>query len=77
MEDEQKVFFALRAIFLEKEFLREGTIASKIELGEVQPIEEPACSKDVIESIMIESHPKLNLRRFDRVPHQLDIYYGF
>ena len=35
LEDEQKVFVALRAIFLEKEFLGEGTVASKIELGEV------------------------------------------
>ena len=33
LEDEQKVFVALRAIFLEKDFLKEGTIASKIELG--------------------------------------------
>ena len=35
LEDEQKVFVALRAVFLEKEFLGEGTIASKIELDEV------------------------------------------
>ena len=35
LKDEQKVFVALRAIFLEKGFLGEGTVASKIELGEV------------------------------------------
>ena len=57
LENEQKVFVALRAIFLEKEFLGEGTIASKIELDEVQPIEEPAHSKDIVEPAMIESHP--------------------
>ena len=54
LEDEQKVFVALRAIFLEKEFLGEGTVASKIELGEVQPVEELVCSQDIIESAMIE-----------------------
>ena len=77
LEDEHKVFVSLRATFLEKEFLREGTVASKIELGEVQPIEEPARSKDIIESAVIESHPKLNLRRSDRVPHQSNRYYSF
>ena len=66
------MFVTFRAIFLEKEFLGEGTVASKIELGEVQPVEEPAHSKDIIESTMIESHPKLTPRRFDRVPRQLD-----
>ena len=71
------MFIVLRAIFLEKEFLGEGTVASKIEHGKVQPVEEPACSKDVIELAMIESHPELNLRRSDRVPHQLNKYYDF
>ena len=77
MEDEQKVFVALRAIFLEKEFLGEGTIASKIELSEVQLVEEPACSKDVIEPAVIKSHPESSLRRSGRVLHQLDRYYSF
>ena len=45
MEDEQKVFITLRAIFLEKDFFGEWTIASKIELGEVQPVEEPHALK--------------------------------
>ena len=40
-------------------------------------MEEPARSKDVIESAVIESHPKPSLRRFSRVPHQSDRYYGF
>ena len=62
MEDEQKVFIALKAIFLEKEFLGEGIVASKIELSEVQPVEEPVCSKDIIELIVIESHPEPSLR---------------
>ena len=75
LEDEQKVFFALRAIFLEKEFLGEGTVASKIELGEVQPVKEPARSKDIIELAVIESHLEPSLRRSDKVPHQPDRYY--
>ena len=33
--DEQKVFVNLKTIFLEKKFLGEGTIASKVELDEV------------------------------------------
>ena len=32
LEDEQKVFVALRAIFLEKEFLGEGTVALRLNL---------------------------------------------
>ena len=40
-------------------------------------MEEPGCSKDVIESTMIESHPKPTPRKSDRVPCQLDIYYSF
>ena len=53
MEDEQKVFIALRATFLEKEFLGEEIVASKIELGKVQPVKEPVCSKDIIELAVI------------------------
>ena len=52
MEDEQKMFVTLRTIFLEREFLREGTVAFKIELSEVQPVEEPVCTKDIIELAM-------------------------
>ena len=76
LENEQKVFVALRAIFLEKEFLGEGTIASKIELDEVQPIEEPAHSKDIVEPAVIESHPE-PIRRSGRIPRQPDRYYSF
>ena len=71
------MFVTLRTIFLKKEFLGEETVASKIELGKVQPVEEPARSKDVTESAMIESHRKLTLRRSDRVPHQPNRYYDF
>ena len=35
LADEQKVFVSLKAIFLEKEFFGEETIASKIELDKV------------------------------------------
>ena len=34
--DEQKLFVSLRATFLEKEFLGEGTVASNVEFGEIQ-----------------------------------------
>ena len=36
LADEQKVFINLKAIFLKKEFLGEGTVASKVELDEVR-----------------------------------------
>ena len=38
LADEQKVFISNRTVFLEKEFLVEETIASKIELDEVRLI---------------------------------------
>ena len=80
LAEEQKLFVSLRAIFLEKEFLGEGTIAAKIELSEVQQVEEPTHLKDDIEPIVIRSHPKPTqepLRRSGRVPHQPDRYYDF
>ena len=39
--DKQKVFVSLKATFLEKKFLGEGTVASKVELDEVQHVEGP------------------------------------
>ena len=36
LADEQKVFVSLKTIFLEKKFLGEGTVASKVELDEVR-----------------------------------------
>ena len=41
LADEQKIFVSLKAIFLEKEFLGEGTIASKVELEEVRQVKKP------------------------------------
>ena len=61
------MFVALRAIFVRKEVPWRRNIASKIELGEVQPVEEPVCSKDVIEPTVIGSHPKSTFRRSDSV----------
>ena len=40
LTDEQKVFVSNRTVFLKKEFLNEETNTSKIELDEVQSIEE-------------------------------------
>ena len=74
------MFVSLKAIFLEKEFLGEGTVASKVELDEVQQVEGPTPIAEP-ESDMIRSDLEPNvpapLRRSDRVPHQLDRYYGF
>ena len=71
LPEEQKLFIRLRAIFLEKEFLSEGTIASKIELNEVQSIEEPTQSSKLIESDLTRSNlepiVEISLKRSDRV----------
>ena len=80
LPEEQKLFIRLRAIFLEKEFLSEGTIASKIELNEVQQQKEPVHTQTTIESDLIRSNPEPIVqpsRRSGRVPHPLDRYYGY
>ena len=77
--EEQKLFIGLRAIILEKEFLGEGTIASKVELSEVQQVELTHL-RDTIESTLIRSNLKPieePLRRSGRVLYQLDRYYNF
>ena len=77
--EEQKLFIGLRAIFLEKEFLGEGTIASKVELSEVQQVELTHL-RDTIELTLIRSNPKPidePLRRSGRVLYQPDRYYNF
>ena len=66
------MFISLKVTFLEKEFLGEGTVASKVELDEVQqvegstPIAEP--KSDFIRSDL-EPNVPAPLRRSDRVPH--------
>ena len=78
--EEQKLFVSNRAIFLEKEFLGEGTVASKVELRKVQQVERPTHSTDTKEPALIRSNPEpinMPLRRSGRVPHQPDRYYGF
>ena len=74
------MFVGLKATFLEKEFLGEGTTASKVELREVQQIEEPTHSRTATESALIRSNPKSiedPIRRSGRVPRQPDRYYSF
>ena len=75
------MFIALKAIFLEKEFLREGTVASKVELNKVQQVENPTPSNQPIEEELIRSVPEpiveTPLRRSDRVTHHPDRYLGF
>ena len=53
LADEQKVFVSNEAVFLEKEFLGEGTNALKIELDKVQSIEESIQSSKPTELDMI------------------------
>ena len=75
------MFVALKAIFLEEEFLGEGTIASKVILEEVQQIENQTPSSEPIEEELIRSilEPinEIPFRRFGRVPYQPDRYLDF
>ena len=74
------MFVSLKAIFLEIEFLGEGTVASKVELDEVRQVEKSTQVAEP-ESDLIRSDPEpivpASLRRSGRVPHQPDRYYGF
>ena len=54
--NEQKMFVNLRTIFLAKEFLGEGTVASKVELDEVQQVESPTQNVEP-KSDLIRSDP--------------------
>ena len=55
------MFVSLRVTFLEKEFLDEGTVASKVELDEVQQVESPTHNvepkSDLIRSDLKSSEP--------------------
>ena len=80
LSKEQRLFIVLRATFLKKEFLREGTEASKVELREVQQIEEPTHSWTATKSALIRSNTESiedPIRRSGRVPRQPDRYYAF
>ena len=74
------MFVSLKVTFLEKEFLGEGTVASKVELDEVQQVEELTPIAEP-ESNLSRSDPEPNiptpLRWSDRVPRQSDKYYDF
>ena len=62
---------------MKKKFLEEETNASKIELGEVYEVEEPAHTES---NLIGESNSKpveASLRRSSRVSHQPDRYYDF
>ena len=74
------VFVSLNATFLEKEFLGEGTVASKVELDEVQQIEGPtSIAESESDLIRLDLKPNVPapLKRSGRVPHQPDRYYSF
>ena len=61
--------------------MKKETNASKIELDEVRLVEKSTQSSKPIESYLIRSNSEsiieTSLRRFDRVPRQLDRYYDF
>ena len=80
LADEQKVFVSLKAIFLEKEFLGEGTVASKVELEDVRQVKKPTQVAEP-EPDLVRLNPKpivlAPLRRSSRVPRQPDGSYGF
>ena len=68
--------FVSRTIFLEKRVLREGANACKIKLGEVQEVEGLThIGLDLIEESNSKPIEAL-LRRFNRVPHPSDNYFG-
>ena len=73
LADEQKMFVSLKAIFLKKEFLGEGTVASKVKLEEVRQVQKPTQVAEP-ESDLVRSDPEpivpAPLRRSGRVPHQ-------
>ena len=65
---------------MERKFLGEGTLASKVELNEGQEVENLAQSSKPIEPKLIGSEPVPDvalIRRSGRVPCQPDRYYGF
>ena len=74
------MFVSLKAIFLEKEFLGEGTVASKVELEKVWQVEKPTQVAE-LEPDLVRSDPEpivpASLRRSGRVPRQSDRYYDF
>ena len=74
------MFVSLKAIFLEKKFLGEETVTSKVELEEVRQVEKSTQVAEP-ELDLIRSDPEsivpAPLRRFGRVPHQPHRYYGF
>ena len=68
LTEDQTVIVGNRIVFLEKEFLREGTNVCKIELDEVQEVEGPT-HREL--NLIGESNSKpveAPLRRFSREP---------
>ena len=71
------MFVSNRAVFLEKEFLRERANAYKIKLDEVQEVEgRTYIELDLIGESNLEPI-RTSLRRSDRIPRQPNGYYNF
>ena len=72
--EDQKVFVAKRAVFLEKEHILDGDSGRMIELSEVG---EPSSSTTLQpESVQVSNTQVSTLRRSDRVSHPPERYVG-
>ena len=77
LAEEENMFISNRTVFLEREFFSEEIDGTKIELDEVREVKKLVHTEsDLVEESNLEP-VKVPLRRFDRVPHQLERYYGF
>ena len=73
----QKIFVSSRTVFLKKKFLGERANTCKIELDEVQEVEESMYTElDLIGESNLEPL-EAPLKRSSRVPHQSNRYYDF
>ena len=75
------MFVSNKVFFLEKEFLGEGTSATKIELDEICLVKESTQTSKSIKLNLIRSNSEpiveAPVRRFGRVLHQPDRYHDF
>ena len=75
------MFVSNKVFFLEKEFLGEGTSATKIELDEICLVEESTQTSKSTKLDLLRSNPEpiveTPVRRFGRVLRQPDRYYDF
>ncbi|MFW5439011.1 hypothetical protein [Paenibacillus apiarius] len=73
--EEQKVFISRHATFLEKEFFSKKISGSKVDLEEI-PEEQTNTDQEIRHEDSTRSD-NIPVRRSSRIPHPLEIYYGF